>query len=129
MPNSFGSRANIAAFNVDFNILMQHRPIILSSNQLLGLVNLKMVYKKIVMILTDQLRSNNFRDVKKVLILEHSLNIFSYFKKLYSLQFSCLIVVFFQIWESEPHGSNNDIVRVFVSYLASKKVLKPLQLR
>ena len=97
MPNNFESQTNIAAFNVGFNILTQHRLVIFSDNQLSNFVNLKMACKKIVIMLTDQLKSNNLRHVEKTPILEHFLNIFLALKKLYSSQLSCLFVVALQI--------------------------------
>ena len=125
MPNSFRSQANIVAFNICFNILMQCKPVILSCNQLLGLVNAKMACKKIVVILTDKLRSNDFRNVKEALILKHSFDIYPSFKKLCSLQFFYLIVIILQIWEFKPHSSNTNIIKALVGYFASEKVLKP----
>ena len=81
MSNSLESKANIAVFNVDFNILMQRRPVIFSGNQFLGFVNSEMACKKIVMMSSDQLRSNGLRNVKKAPILEHSFNIYPSFRK------------------------------------------------
>ena len=49
--------------------------------------------------LIDQLQLNDLRDIKEASILEHSLNIFSSFKKVWSPQFSYLIVVALQVWE------------------------------
>ena len=99
MPNSFESQANIAAFNIGFNIMIQCRPVILPGNQFLGLVNPIMVCKRIVVMLTNQLRSNDFRDVGKTPILEHFYDIYPSFWKVCSPQFSCLIVVALQICE------------------------------
>ena len=48
----------------------------------------------------DQFRSNNFRNVGEASILEHFLNVFSFFRKLCSPQFPYLIVVALQVWES-----------------------------
>ena len=79
--------------------------------------------------LTDQLRSNDLRSVREASILEHSFDIFPSFRKVCSTQFSCLIVVALQVWESQPYGSNTDIVRALVGYLALKGVPKRLQLR
>ena len=46
---------------------------------------------------TDQLKSNDLKDIGKAFILKHSLNIFPAFKKLYSVQFPCLLIVVLQI--------------------------------
>ena len=129
MLNSFGSHANIAAFNIGFNILTQRRPVIFPSNQLLGFINPEMACKKIVVMPTDQLQSNDPRNVRKASILKHSFNVFPSFRKLYNPQFFCLIIVALQVWESQPHRSDTNIVRVFVGYLALERVPKLLQLR
>ena len=97
MPNNLRSQINIAVFNISFNILTQHKPVIFSNNELSSLVNLKIASKKIVMVLTDQLRSNNLRNIREALILKHSLNIFLAFRKLYIPQFSCLLIIVLQI--------------------------------
>ena len=56
-----------------------------------------MAYKRVIVMLTNQLQSNDLRDVKKASILEHSLDVFLSFKKVCSLQFLCLIIVALQI--------------------------------
>ena len=99
MLNNFKSQANITVFNIDFNILAKYRPVVFSDNQLSSFVNSKIVYKRIVIVAIDQLRSNNFRNVKEVLILEHSFNIFLALKKIHSLEFACLFVIILQIWK------------------------------
>ena len=72
---------------------MQCKPVIFSGNQLLGLVNPKMACKKIIMMSTDQLKLNDLKDLREAFILEHSLDLYPSFKKLYILQFLCLIVI------------------------------------
>ena len=88
-----------------------------------------MICKKIVMMSTDQLQSNDLRNVREAFILEHSFNIFPSFRKHYSSQFLCLIVVALQVWESWHYDSNTDIIKALVGYLALEKVPKPSQLR
>ena len=122
MLNIFGSLANIVAFNVGFNVSSQCRLVILSGNQFSGLINPEIACKRIVVMSINQLRLNNLRDVREVSILEHSHNIFSSFRKLYSPQSFCLIVVALQIWGSWPHGFDTDIVRILVGYFAFKVV-------
>ena len=51
------------------------------------------------MISTDQLKSNNLKDVKKAPILENSFNVFPAFRKLYSFEFFCLFIVALQVWK------------------------------
>ena len=52
-----------------------------------------MAYQEIIMMAADYLGLNNFRNVKKVFILEHSFNILIALRKLYSLEFSYLIII------------------------------------
>ena len=49
--------------------------------------------------LIDKLKSNDLKNVREALILEHSFNIYPFFKKLCSSQFFYLIVVALQIWQ------------------------------
>ena len=84
MLNSLGNQTDIAAFNISFSILTQRRLVILFGNQLSSFVNSEMAYKKIIVILTNQLRLNNLRDAGEVLILEYSFDIFLALKKLCS---------------------------------------------
>ena len=58
-----------------------------------------MAYKRIVVMLTNELRLNDLRNVRETSMLEHSLNVFLSFKKVCSLQFPCLIVVALHVWE------------------------------
>ena len=100
MLDSFGSEANIAAFDVGFNISTSRRPVIFPGNQLAGLVDSEMTCQRIVVMSTNQFRSNDLRNIGKAFILEHSLDIFPSFKKVCSPQFPCLIIVALQVWQS-----------------------------
>ena len=42
---------------------------------------------------TDQLQFNDLKDIKEAPILEYSLNIFPFFRKLFNSQFSYFIVI------------------------------------
>ena len=85
MLTIFKSQANIVAFNINFNILMEHKPIIFSDNQFSNLINLKIACQKIVVVVTYQLKVNRFRNIRKTPILEHFFDIFSAFRKFYNL--------------------------------------------
>ena len=97
MLNSLRNLADIAAFNIGFNISTQYRPVAFFGNQLMDFVNPETTCKKIVVILTNQFRSNDLKDIKEAPILEHSLNIFPSFKKVYSPQFLCPIIIALQV--------------------------------
>ena len=63
----------------------------------MDLVNPEMAYKKIVVMSTNQFQSNDFRNTREASILEHSLNVFPFFRKLYSPQFFYVIVIVLQV--------------------------------
>ena len=47
--------------------------------------------------LTNQLKTNDLRNIKEAFILEHFFNIFPAFRKLCSLEFSYLFIIALQI--------------------------------
>lgn len=55
----FWSQIDITAFYIDFNILMKGRPELLFDYQLLGFLDSKMANQGIIMVATNQFRSNN----------------------------------------------------------------------
>ena len=129
MSNSRRSQTNIATFNIGFNILLQRRSVILFGNQLLSFVDPKKVCKSIVMMSTNQLKLNIFRDKKEALILEYSFNIFLAFGMLCSSEFVSLFIIALQIRKPQSQGFDVSIVKTFIGYFSLKKVSKLLQLR
>lgn len=55
---------------------MENRLVVISANQLSSFINSKMVCQEIVIMTGDHFRSNDLRNVKETLILEHFFNIF-----------------------------------------------------
>lgn len=97
MPYSLESQINIVAFNIVFNISTKYRLIILPNNKLSSLINPEIAYKKIIIMSTDQLKSNDLRDVEEISILEHFFNIFPAFKKLCNSYFFYFLIFALQI--------------------------------
>lgn len=61
MPNSLGSQADVAPFHVFFDVMTKRRPVVLSGDELAGLIDAEVARQRIVVMATDQLRSDDFR--------------------------------------------------------------------
>ena len=61
---------------IGFDLFSQPQLIVLSADQFSSLINSKIFYKWIIIVLTYNLRADDFWDIWKALVLEYSLNIF-----------------------------------------------------
>lgn len=52
-------KIDIKAFDIGFDIVFQAQPRVFPANRLFSFFNSKMIYKNIVMIFTDQLKTDN----------------------------------------------------------------------
>ena len=55
------TQAYIIAFDIDLNISSEARPIVFLANKGLGFIDAKMSYQRVVVLLIDNLCSNDFR--------------------------------------------------------------------
>lgn len=72
-PNRF------IALYIGFNVFMESWPQIFSNNQFSSFFDSKIVNQKMIVIIVNYLRINNFRDIWKPLIMEYTLQIFLVF--------------------------------------------------
>ena len=61
MCNCFEIQAYITTFDMSFNISLKAWLIVFLADKVLGFINTKMLYQKVVIVLTDKLYLNNFR--------------------------------------------------------------------
>ena len=55
------TQAYVTAFNIGVNISLEARPIVFPADEVLGFIDAKMSYQRVVVMLTDDLCSNDFR--------------------------------------------------------------------
>ena len=60
VSDRFGSQTDITAFDIGFHIVPETRPVIFSGNKLSSLFDSEMTSKWVVMILADELCSDDF---------------------------------------------------------------------
>ena len=60
MSDCFNSQTNVAAFDIGLNIFLEVRQIIFPAYKLFCFIDTKMACQKIVVMLTDKLRLNDF---------------------------------------------------------------------
>ena len=81
-----------------------------------------MPYKRIIVVTTYDLKTDDFWDVWEPLVLEHSLDVLLAFRKPSSSQRYCLFVIVLQLGESQTHGTNADSVRALCTQVGSERV-------
>ena len=67
--------------------------------------------KRIIVVTTYDLGTDDLWDVWEPLVLEHSLDVLPTFRKASSSQRYCLFVIVLQLGKSQTHGTNGDLVR------------------
>ena len=100
MSDRLQSQTNVTSSDIALDISSQARPIVFPTAQLSCLVNTKMSCKRIIMVTTYHLGTDDFWDVKESLILEYSFDVFPALLKAPSSQHFCLFVVILQFGES-----------------------------
>ena len=94
------SQTNVTSSDIAFDVSFQARPIIFLADQLSCLVNAKMSYKRMIVVMTYHLGTDGLWDIWEPLVLEHSLDILSALQKVYSTSEKlCFLVVFLQLGE------------------------------
>ena len=79
--DSFWCQTNVTSSDIILHVFPQAWPIIFPADQLYGLINAKMPYKKIIVLMTYHLGADDLWDIWEPLVLEHSLNVLSIFRK------------------------------------------------
>ena len=87
MSNCFWSLKNVISSHIKFDVFPQAQPIVFPANQFSNLINPKMPYKYIIVMLADMLKINNFWYIREPLVVEHPINLFSAFLQLYGSNF------------------------------------------
>ena len=78
--------------------------------------------KRIIVVMTYDLGTDDLWDVWEPLVLEHSLDVLSTFRKAFSSQRYCLFVIVLQLGESQTHGTNADSVRALRTQFGSERI-------
>ena len=94
------SQTNVISSDIALNVSFQARPIKFPADQLSCLVNAKMFYKKIIMVTTYHLKTDNLWDICKPLVLEYSLDVFLVLQEAYSSKCSCFLVFVLKFGQS-----------------------------
>ena len=84
--------------------------------------------KWVIVITTYHLGIDDFRDVWEALVLEHSLNILSVFRKACSSECFRFLVFVLKFGQLQSYASDFGNIRTVLSNLASKKVLELVKL-
>ena len=77
--------------------------------------------KKIIVVTTYDLETDDLWEVWEPLVLEHFLDVFPAFRKAFSSQRYCFFVVVLQLGKSQTHGPNADSVRAFCTQFGSER--------
>ena len=94
MSDCFQSQTNVTSSDIGLDIFFQAWPIVFLADQLFCFVNLKMLYKRIIVMTTYHLGMNGFWDVWESLELKQSFDVFPALQKAPSSQHFCFFVVF-----------------------------------
>ena len=60
MLDRLWSQTNITSFYIRFNVFFQAQPIVFPANQLFGFIDSKITCQKVIMMPTDQLKTDDF---------------------------------------------------------------------
>ena len=101
MSDRFQSQINVTSLDIDLDVLSQTRPIVFPADQLSCLVNTKILCKKIIVMTTYHLGTDDLWDVWESLELKHSLNVFPAIRKARKVSKKLyFFIVFLQLGES-----------------------------
>ena len=60
MSDCFWTQTYVTAFDIGLNIFLEAWPIVFPTNKILGFINTKMFYQKVVVVSTDELCLDGF---------------------------------------------------------------------
>ena len=79
--------------------------------------------------LVDELCSDDFRDIRKVLVVQDVINVFPVlFIQLFRSEFLSLRIFFLEFLQPQFYATNTGSIKTFAQQLALEQVLKLLQL-
>ena len=99
-------------------------PVVLLSNKFSRFLDVKVACQQVVIVLNNQLSSNDFRNVGQALMMQDSIGILPVLAQFFCFDFLCLIIFCFQLYQLQSHASNTSLVEVFCSQVLTERFVE-----
>lgn len=117
VSHCFQRQTDVTPFDVPFDVMIKHLPIIFPSHKFPRFFDSKVAYQRIVVLATDQLCTDNFWCVWEHLVVKYPINVFLTFFQPFRLHFLSSKILALQFLQPQPHTTNADPLKLFVSQL------------
>ena len=120
----FRHLVHVAVVSIDLDIVAKSFPVLYSSNIFLHFFNIEVTCQWVVIVPTNQLSFNNFRNIGQVLIIKNSIGIFLLFIQFFCSYFSRLVIFCIQLYQPQFHAFNSSLIETFCYQFLTKSLRK-----